>query len=199
MRMRRNRVGLRRRQRGETPSTAIVYRGPVTVTGGPANQRTLTTNITVTGVVASSASGIISSVYNTTYFTGATEWTSYWTNLYQEYRVLALKLTYEPYYTPGFPTSALPSVGAGAAVHNALLAAPTTLAAVLENSTHKLFHPGRKHVQTWKMGSVEESEFTDVNSSSNKGGAYIFCDGLSNSTTYGKFFVTTTVQLRGRA
>lgn len=186
----------------ELPVATQVYTGPVNINGGANASRTETINVNITATASTNGSGVYNVVFDTTSFTAATEWSTYWTNLYQEYRVLAIQARYEPYYRAGSPAvvaTTPPVVGAVAISHQTGGSGASNLAALIENPTYKTWHLMKPVSHTWKMSGSDEAQFIPIGNTFNSGNIQFNASGAAVSTVYGRWFVRTTVQLRGRA
>lgn len=173
------------------------YGGPVRLpTGSGLDKRTTRCNVSVSSTFASSAGGTAAGTFSSDPGS-TTDWSSL-SSIYQEYRVLGFEAVYTPYETVPVSGSRAPGVGAADYVHYAGATTPASLDGILQNANHTTFHTHRPCKITWKMRGVEEATWQKMSVAQDHGSIRWYVDGLTASATYGRWFVTYLVELRGR-
>lgn len=176
--------------------TAIVYNGPVNPPKAKMELDTVTMVIPFTGLISSTAGGVIDSSYSddpSGY--GNADWTSA-TGLYHEYRILGLRVEF-------FPLNRYSKVSTNCAPMITVIdrAASGTLGSYLAAMNHgsaeksSLEDPWTREV---KMSGIDEADFIPIGSPVAKHWIKFYADGLSVSASYGRTFVYCLVQFRGR-
>jgi hypothetical protein len=184
------------------PSTAIIYNGalriPDMISGDRVLRRlsgvlTVTTSAAgslfygmTTGPTSGSAFGI----------DGANDWAAV-SQIFQEYRVLGMEMTFQPKYNNTFATGG-PGYTPGASYieHTSNVTNPGSLVACVQNQSWKVFHPGRPSTRQWRMSELSEAVYDATTSLVGRGGIFHYCAGLDNSRDYGIFYYTWIVQFR---
>ncbi len=125
----------------------------------------------------------------------ADNWTEY-SNAWTEYRVLGMRLEYEPIQVVNTTT-----VTAGPIVHSVLhgpsISAVTNYGQAFSYGDAKLGNTMRKYVREWRMSGTAESTYQLCLSPAATSLAFLSAAfGLTTATTYGYGFVTYLVQFR---
>ncbi len=190
-----------RRMRGNTSraltNDSTIYGGPVRLpTGGGLDKRTTRANVSVATTMSTSAGGTAAGTFSSDPGS-TTDWSSL-SAIYQEYRVLGFEVEYVPYETVPVSGSRTPGAGAMDYVHYAGATTPASLDGLLQNANHTSFHTHRPAKVTWRMRGVEEATWQKMSVAQDHGSIRWYIDGLTASASYGRFFVTYLVELRGR-
>lgn len=181
----------------EPSESAQVYKGPIILKNMKEEAELYTVPLRFTGVISSSAGGIIDSYYTSDPSSYAlAEWTSM-AGLYGEYRVLGMQMDFAPYNRYSKTT----------VVCTPLLVlsdreSPTSLLGSYQNAmSHEssriltLEDPWKHKI---KMMNADESQFIATSSPAAKFAIKFYADGLSVSTAYGRAFVVLLIQFRAR-
>jgi len=184
--------------------TALVqYRGPISAKIQMGSEVSRTT-LKSTGPCNSNSAQFVEVYATTAGVTSNSEWSNI-APLWREYRVLGLRLEYQPAYDSGGYTGSqrLQGLGAMASYHGP---APAWQGAVTGSSTSNTwqmqgarpFHMGKVLVMEWRMNDVEEAQFFPTSTSTVVGGIYGTISGLTASTYYGSSYITWLVEFKGR-
>jgi len=179
---------------------SLAYSGPVRLnTFSGQDQRPVKANLSYTFNLASGDTGVLRNYINIAGLQSTTDWASF-TDLYQEFRVLAIELQYIPHFNGSYTADRIQGSGAVCSVHVPLAANPSTLDEVVQHVTWSPFRTSAGFKKSWKMFGVEESTFAQVGSvnSTNHGGIQFYCDTLSDLAEYGLGVVTYLVEFRAR-
>lgn len=189
--------------RTETSESALVYRGPTRVSTG--NNTALTTTCLVrTSAPAGNATTGMYLDTGTEGITGCNDWSNF-ASVYDEYRVLALEVTYVPNYDANYATGGLTqAVGAVGMYHDNVVRVSggvttfVSLADVCTNPSWQIWHTGTRAKWTWKATGTEEMQFYPVASAVRTGSIAGWIPGAASTSNYGTIFVSHVVQFRGR-
>jgi len=183
------------RQTQNVSATALSYRGPIISPASREEADTLSTLVGITGTVGSSAGGVFAS-WLTNSITSAPDWTGLIAD-WAEFRILGTRLEYFPWnrYSK-VTTTTTPAI---VAVDRAGVPfTPASYAQLMSYSSAE-----KKSLEDpWfieaRMDSAEEAQFISTASTSVALGFPAYADGLSVSTTFGRYFQYWLVQFRGR-
>lgn len=174
----------------------IDYRGPIDVPGTNEQIDHIAVNIHYVVGVSSSAAGVINAIYRSDPSAGA-DWASF-TSAYHEYRVLAMRVRYEPSNRYSKTTTICQPLVTVVDHNNG--SALGSYAAAYGHQSAKLVTLEDPWVRNWRMHDVQEADFIETTVAPTQvSGVKLYADSLSVSTTYGMVFITWLVQFRGRA
>jgi hypothetical protein len=170
------------------------FRGPIAATPPTANDvvQIYTAN---QGSYGSDATGKIAYNFSTSRVTAANDWASL-ASLYREYRIRGYKLTWIPLYN-GSPSGTL-SYGVGAMMPHHQVAAATPTSAPYGSFGSKPWSVTRQTSVEWRAESPRELDWLDTTAGIDYGGVKFYCDGLSNTTSYGVILEEWILELRYR-
>lgn len=188
-------------------SAKIFYEGPIEVPRQQLQEHIIVTTQFFTGGLASSAGGIISSVF-TNDPSNTLEWASI-SAIYDEFRVLGFDLEFFPSNRYSKTTTVCtPGVGV---VDHGTIAVLASLAAGFQHESCRVlsledpwtsrgdFAGDCAKPLQWRMASSEEAVFTYTSTTLSNSAIKLYFTGLTASTTYGQFLLRFLVQFRGRA
>ncbi len=190
----------RQRVAAKPSSGAISYRGPARLPMSTSEKALDTVQLGIYGSVASSAGGVISTVFSAgSQATSSNDWTSY-QNLYQEYRILSMKVTLVPWNKNNQPTaSALAPVLSITSRDSAT--ALSTLADTATYDSVMIHDPSTRFSRTIKMDGVDEATWTLTSTTPAAAGTLyvkLYSSGNVASTTLYDYLTICVVQFRGR-
>ncbi len=200
-------VGSRSRKSGSQKSrkpnpavSAISYAGPSRLPKGVAGKVLDTVQLGLYGSVASSAGGVINTVFNAgSQATSSNDWTSY-QNLYQEYRILSMSVQLEPWNKYNQPTtSALSPVLSITSRDSAT--ALSTLADTATYDTVEIHPPSTQIKRIIQMDGVDEASWTLTSTTPAAAATMyvkLYSSGNVASTTLYDYLTILVVQFRGR-
>jgi len=172
-------------------ASATVYMGPVP-------QRTAENGIVAllredAVFVSGSGTSFVSILDNNP--SSADNWTEY-SNAWGEYRVLAMRVEYEPVQIVNTAAvAAAPLVHS--VVHQPSLSSPGNYGQAFSIGDAKLGNTMRKHVRTWRMSGTAEATYQNTLSPAATSLAFVnSAFGLTTATTYGYAFITYLIQFR---
>jgi hypothetical protein len=175
----------------------MAYRGPLALPGTKEGDSLRTEELVFTGVVTSSAGGVIDSNYSDDPNSYAlAEWTSL-VGLYKEYRVLGFAVHFYPYnrYSKT-TTTCTPCIVVADRDSSAALASYQTAASHGSSEVRSWEDPWHKEMHA--LGA-EEMQFRLTSGTSGTKWIKFYSDGLTVSTAYGRFIVKLLIQFRNRA
>lgn len=185
----------RSRKSSVNPSANVqVYRGPLFLAGSQQQDRRVTVQLVQVLAFTTSGGGVLNTVLSLA-LNQFNEYTNY-AALYDENRLLGC--TFE--YVPNFENSTNPSVVNSVCVvcldrdSNAAL---TTLSGGYQYESARVFASNKRIRLTYRMSGSEDAQFASTSSTS-QGFFKLYGASLSNTTTYGYFFIRALFQLRGR-
>lgn len=186
-------------RKSSTPGLTLSYGGPVRLnTFNGQDSRPIKVNLSYTFTMSSDATGVLRNIIRGPGLTSSSDWVFY-TDLYQEYRVLAIELEYMPFFNGTYNPSLLQGSGAINVVHTPLAGLPSSLDDIVQYSTWSPLKTSNSFKKDWKMFGVEESVFTPTSAIlANHGGIQFYCDSLTPNSSYGRGVVTYLVEFRGR-
>jgi hypothetical protein len=181
-------------------SNALVYRGPAKLPRGFGQEDTMTTQINLAGDLSSSASGTLTTVFNTaSQVTSSTDWTSF-ANLYTEWRMLSAQIEAVPYSKYNKPTTdALAPVWSVCTRETATALASITAASQFDSV--ELHEPSTRWVRTMKMIDAGEGSWVQtgtVPASDDVMYIKLYSAGNANSITLYSYIARYIIQFRGR-
>jgi len=181
------------------PDGATTYRGPADLPLSRLGRQGAIIPLTVTSGQSSSGAGLLAFVIgnnpNTT-----SEWADL-TPLYEEFRVLALEVHWEPYYPHWGSTAALAQNQAPLVCYpqrNAGSAAATTYSTAFQFGGSTVHSVQDRITQTIKMSGTFESNFQNTATPVAVAAVGFTAVGLSNTIQYGITFTRMLVQFRSR-
>jgi hypothetical protein len=185
------------RMSGETPSNAIIYRGPIDTPAYRQSCDMHTFVLCFNGTLSSSAGGVLAPVFDAyAQATSSPSWSGL-AALFKEFRILAFKMKYLPWNqytkvsittTPVYVVTDRSSVSALTSLSDATSSASCVVRS-LENSFS----------QTIKMNGIDEAGWTGTPTAPpNASRMFIkwYASALTNSTTYGEYLSYIVVQFR---
>jgi len=180
----------------EIKPTALSYNGPIVPKAARKENDVASLNLNFTGLLTSSAGGVIDSSYSNDPSSYAlADWTSM-TNVWHEYRVLGLRMEFFPHnrYSKT-STVCTPMIVVIDRSASGLLGSYQS--AMNHSSARKVSLEDPWHEEA-KMSSVDESSFLPCSGPVPNTWIKFYSDGLSVSTAYGRTFVYLLIQFRGR-
>ncbi len=182
--------------------TALSYKGPTRLPRALGQNDFMTTQINNTGNIATSAGGVVNTVFDAySQMSTPTDWTNL-SGLYTEYRILSMEVEFIPWNT--FNQGLAPTINLAPIytvedrANNTVLG--STAQAVGYDSCY-VKEPSKRFIRRIKMNANEEAVFTPVGSSpATASRLYIklYSTGNVASTTLYDFVTRIVVQLRGR-
>jgi hypothetical protein len=188
----------KKNQRSITPrENVIIYKGPLKLPYG-SQERELITTVLHYGPTAlvSSGAGLISAVVSDDP-AGFVDW-SHLSAIYDEYRVLGFTVDYHPLNQ--YNTATTTVVGpAYTVIDRDDGTALTTESQALEYESLKVIYLGKP----WKrevrsMTSIEDASFITTATTVPRNWFKIVGTSMSNTITYGRYFISALVEFRGR-
>jgi len=179
------------------PAGALVYRGPVPNSINSAND-SIVTELSYTQVLSTTGTGSISSqlVINPS---SAPNWTSF-AGLYEEYRILAARVDYNPIALNFATTQVATSVPIITYVsRNSTLAIAATYALAAEFTDRIVTNTSEKWTKFWRMSGSIEAQFVNT-SSTYSVGAFNVVGPASGTvgTNVGYYTLTLWTQFRNK-
>jgi len=181
----------------EPGESVQVYKGPIVPRNMKEEAELYTVPLRFTGVINSTAGGIIDSFYSSDPSSYAlAEWTSM-VALYGEYRVLGMEVEFAPYNryskttvncTPLLVLTDREAPVAATGSYQAAMSHESCVIRTLED-------PWKHSV---RMMNAEESQFLECTGPTPLFSVKFYADGLSVSTAYGRSFVVLLIQFRAR-
>ncbi len=181
-------------------ATALQYRGPSRLPQSAPQNDVFTTQINNTGAVASSAGGVINTVFDS-YLQASTP--SDWTNLlalYTEFRILSMDIELIPWNKFNQPTTNV-LAPVYSVVDRSSGSSLASAAATVGYDSVKSHEPSSMIRRTVKMNSAEEAQWTQCGASPATTARMfikLYSAGNSNSLTLYDFLSRVVVQFRGR-
>jgi len=185
---------------------AVAYNGSMSVPLSKLANDVVTVDFKTTSSLSftSATPGVMAAVFITSDFTSDTEFSSYYINLFSEYRVLGMKLQFEPTNLQHEIASSNTLIHYGpvatAVDHSSSVSTPTSYQSVFNYSSSQLMSLLRPFSREWKMSGTDEADFIVIGSSATRGGIVLYAaTDLINATTatVGRVLLTTRVQFRG--
>ncbi len=140
------------------------------------------------------SAGLVQSVFSNSP-TSAQNWSSY-AAVFDEYRVLAQIVKFEPLWATGGSSTIF--WAPIARVVDRSDSTPLTSYALAERyDSHKKAPGQRKWKTSWNMNSIEEASFTSTTTSTANAWIKIYSSGNTISTTVGRMDIQYVVQFRG--
>lgn len=173
------------------------YRGPIRFSTGGLDSRVTRANLDLAIAGDSNASGQIIAVFSSSDVTSCTDWSSF-SNVYQEYRVVAMQLRWLPRFNATYTSSATPGTGAGAVWHIPTVPTPASVDDIVQNANYHTWNTGGSLAMTFRARGTEEMAWISTGFTSSHGGFSAFANGCTPSNGYGRWFLTFTVEFRGR-
>jgi len=175
---------------------ALSYKGPLKIKAEKNETMTMTTTLNFTGVIASTAGGIIDSSYSSDPSSYAL---SDWTNLvglYHEFRTLGVRVEFWPHNRYSKSTT-VTTPGICVVDHESAGTLGSYQTAMSHESAKKIsWEDG--WMMEGRMSGAEEAAWLSTAAPVPLFWIKFYADGLSVSTTYGRFFVYVAVEMRGR-
>ncbi len=178
----------------------LVYNGPARLPRSAQQDDLTLIQINNTGSVATSAGGVISTVFDAyAQMSTPTDWTSI-ANLYTEYRILSMEIEFIPWNTYNQPTTSALAPLYSITERSNNVALGSAAGAVGYDSV-QVVEPSTRFSRVIKMASTEEAQFIPVGSSpATASRLYIklYSSGNVASTTLYDFVTRIVIQVRGR-
>ncbi len=189
-----------RRSNFNPSPSQVKYRGPTRLPSSGAQNDLMTTQINNTGQIATSASGVVNTVFDAfLQMSTPTDWTNL-SGLYTEFRILSMEVEAIPWNTYNMPTTNVLTPVYAVADRNSGSTLSTSAQAVAYDSV-KSIQPSKRWKKIIKMDSIEEAQWTAVGATPPTASRLyikLYSSGNSNSITLYDFVVRVIVQLRGR-
>jgi len=183
----------------DSPSdSTLVYRGPLRPVMSMAARSEATEQLVTSSLVSTNGSGVysasLSSNPNTT-----SEWSSF-VALYEEFRVLAMEVTFQPYYPHWASTSALSMTSFPVVYYPQRYGAnvATSYNTAMQFAGAKIRSIQERTVVTIRMAGSQEAQFQNVSTPVGFFGIGVYGTGGSASAGYAQAFVRLLVQFRSR-
>lgn len=159
-----------------------------------AENRTYTVRLGYDQAVTTDGSGLLQTVISNT-ASSAQNWSSY-SAVFDEHRVLAMSVQFEPLHAVGGTTQSYWAPIAH--VTDRSDAIPLTGYSLAERyESHRKSPGSARFAQKWNMSSVDEAEFRPTNSTNPNAWVKFYSSGNSLSFTVGRLDVRLVVQFRG--
>lgn len=185
----------------ELSPSVISYNGPLRHTDDFSETTLSTAVLMIDGSLTSDSSGVIAPVYNSNPNSpgGALGALANFPNFaasWDEYRVLAFEVQYEPFdkYNRGVSVFTVPIM---IVTDYDSAAALTSYATADHYSSSKTFSLDVAFKYTVRMNGIENSNFISTASPAAMFYAKVFGNGSTVSTSYGKIFLRMRIQFRG--
>lgn len=180
--------------------TAMVYSGPSRLPRAPQQNDTITTQINNQGVVASSAAGAVTTVFDSySQVSTPADWSQF-ANLYTEYRVLSMEIELIPWNKYNTPTTT-PLTPLYTVIDRANNTPLASYAGAMSYDSMQVHEPSTRLVRVVKMNSQEEAVWTPVGSSPATASRLylkLYSAGNGTSLSMYDFVCRIIVQFRGR-
>jgi len=183
-------------QKFPTPGpNSLSYNGPIRITPEKSDTHTQTISMNFTGTVASNGSGVIDSSYSSDPSTySLTDWTNL-AALYHQYRTLGILVKFHPYNRYTHTNVCTPVI---ALVDRGSAGTMGSYQVAMSHESAKIVSWEDPWSISARMNGPEESQFLSVSGPQALFWIKFYSDGLSVSTTYGRFFVYVLLEMRGR-
>jgi hypothetical protein len=178
------------------PASATSYNGPLTINVKSKDTDIVLVRLVTTGNLSSNALYSISSAYANNPNTSA-EWSNY-LNLYEEFRCVAQRLMYIPFYTNFGPTTTLHAPIVWSIDRNVAFVTPTTVNAAFQHSNARVRSTQSPVTIAVKASSSAEMLFQPMLSPAGTWQITAVAQSLAASTSYGVVFIEYLVQFRNR-
>ncbi len=179
---------------------AVVYKGPVKVNNENQSNDVQTVQVNYYGSVASSAGGVIATVFDAySSATSSADWSSL-ANLYQEYRIISYDIEMQPWNKYNTPTTTAlsPIISITDRQDNTALSSLSVASAYNSSQIHSSC---AKIKRTIKMNGVNEAQWIKTGSSpatTDRLYVKLYSSGNAASTTTHDYLARVLVQFRGR-
>jgi hypothetical protein len=179
----------------EIPASTLTYAGPVRSFSEIQEANLTSIVMSSTDTLVSDSGGIINLIVGNSP-AGCPGWGSA-ALLYDEYRVLAFEVYFVPHNKYTKVTTVTTGL-VGVIDRDNLTALGSYSVAVQKSSLKVLDLEGKWKMTERLMGSTEEAQFLNTAAPASNAWIKLYSDGLTVSTTYGRYFVTYRVQFRGK-
>jgi len=179
----------------EVSPQLLVYRGPVRAPGAREQAKLSTQELTFYVSITSTAGGLINNVIGNVN-TAASDWTAF-AGIFDEYRVLATTMIYQPAQNATYVSTYLGSTIVYAwdrDTPNAL----TGYAAGFNYESSVVSNMGTRQDLVLKMTGAEDAGFINISSPTPTWWLKMYSSGLTVSTFYGGLFIRYLIQFRSR-
>ncbi len=182
------------------PLGAVVYRGPTRLPQEQGADDLVVTQLNFYGSITTSAGGVINSVIDSnSQLTSSADWASL-QNIYAEYRVLSMEVTFEPWNKFNQPTTdaLAPVISITSRDTNTALASSSAASAYASAEIHS---PSTAIKREIKMGGTSEAQFYPVATApavADRLYVKLYSAGNANSKTVYDYLTRLVVQFRGR-
>ncbi len=189
-----------RKSKPIVPVNAASYAGPSRLPRGVTEKALDVVQLGIYGSVASSAGGVISTVFNAgSQTTSSNDWTSY-QNLYQEYRILSMKVHLVPWNKYNQPTTSALAPVLSVTTRDSSTAL-STLADTATYDSVQVHAPSSDIVRTIQMDGIDEASWTLTSTTPPAASTMyvkLYSSGNVASTTLYDYLTICIVQFRGR-
>jgi hypothetical protein len=166
------------------------YKGPISIRNQDTTIVSLLDNATIT---SAAMTGNIAGAFNNNPSNSRT-WTEYSTS-WAEYRVLGVKVTYDPIYTVN--TTAINGFSGYQSVVHGTPASPASLAQAASTGIAKPWNAFRRFTREWRMNDTAEALWLATTSpSANSNTFVVYAEGGTVSTYYGNLLLEYLVEFR---
>ncbi len=178
----------------EVDESVVTYRGPILAPRDREETDLHTVVLGYTATLASDATGTIASFFVNN-IGSSVDWSSF-AAIYDEYRVLGIRLEYFPNnrYTK-VTTTCVPAL---CAVDRDDIGTPASYNELMGYASSKVCSLEDPWSMEAHMSGIEDSGFVTTATTTPLYGIKMFATGLTVSTTYGRYFFYWRVQFRGR-
>jgi hypothetical protein len=181
-------------------NAATGYSGPMLPPSATKADDMMTTRIVQRAIILSAATGSIAAQYNNQPNSSYTDWTNF-SGAYAEFRVLAQRVRWEPYYVNVLPSGT--SLATGPAVlsvnRNAGIGAPVNAALAFGLTESKIANISQRFLIDVRASTADEMLFGVTNGPSATWIVNFNCDGVNVvPTAYGYLFSELLIQFRNR-
>lgn len=201
--MERKKSKIGKKSKGKNPSqnlsvsaTALAFNGPIRSEASKEELDVVETTINFTGQIASTAGAIIDSQFSDDPSSYAvTDWTNF-AGTWHEYRSLGIRVEFHPYNRYSKTTTiCTPFIVVADRATSGTLGSYQAAMDHASATKHSIEDPWVKEI---RMNGTEEATWKSTAGPTATKWIKFYADGLSVSTTYGRFFVYNLIQGRGR-
>jgi hypothetical protein len=174
----------------------LTYKGPIISSASKEEADTVTTLITFTGLITSTAGGVIDTNFSDD---PASYAVADWTNLaatWHEVRSLGLRVEFFPHNR--YSKTTVVCTPLITVIDRQSAGTLGSYATAMAHSSARKCSLEDPWVEEVRMQNAEEAQFTSSSGTQSLKWVKFYADGLSVSTVYGRAFVYNLLQLRGR-
>lgn len=180
--------------------TALIYRGPTQMPKAKQEDDTWVTQINIINAVASTAGGVINTVFTpASQIQSSSDWASL-AALWNEFRILSVRVQLIPWNKYNLPSTTI-AAPVYSVIDRSTTTALASLSSVANYNSAEQHEPSTKIVRVAKMEDVEEAIWTSTSTAPANDTQFhvkLYSAGNSNSTIYYDYFNSYMVQFRGR-